>query len=197
MKLNSNNSVLIVVLVLVICTVPTKQYSCWTLLSWDWIRNPVWQNCYDYNGHTVGYSYASLSNCWFGDCANNNNYFNYSTLAWIATSNHGYGHYYYSSSSYYNHHWDYWYPYSLTVTVWQPCHRRCGSCNSPYSSTNCLTCQHTYDTVYLWQNVSGGNTYTRCDTTCLVRTDNVVRGQYIRNTSDLVCSLCNVTCSRC
>jgi len=118
MKLNSNNSLLIVVLVLVICTVPTKQYSCWTLLSWDSIRNPVWRNCYqayNYNGHTVGYSYGSLSRCWFGQCSDN---FDYNTLGYVATSNHGYGYWYYSSYSYYNNNWDYWYPNSLTVTVW-------------------------------------------------------------------------------
>lgn len=45
--------------------------------------------------------------------------------------------------------------------------------------------------------MSGGDTYTRCDTTCLVRTDNVVTGQYIRDVNDLVCTLCNSTCSRC
>ncbi len=83
MKLNPSNSLLLVVLVLVMFSVPTQPYSCGTLISWDWIRNPTWANCYQsysYNGHTVGYQRGSLSACWFGQCADD---FNYNTVNYV------------------------------------------------------------------------------------------------------------------
>lgn len=157
MKLNSNNSLLLVVLLLVMCTVPTSQYSCWTMLTWDWIRNPTWQRChqaYSYNGHLVGYSHGSLRACWFGQCADG---FNYNTVGYVYSYNYGYGYWYYDAygeaCDYYNgdcngktrlNGWwsngrlyydyegpGYWHSSPLTVDVYSPCHTRCGTCNSP------------------------------------------------------------------
>lgn len=85
----------------------------------------------------------------------------------------------------------------LIIYVYVPCHPYCATCTAFWDNTKCQSCNRlVVNNTYQWLNWAD-TSYTQCDTYCPSRSDNLYAGQYIANTSNLTCSWCLSTCSRC
>jgi len=73
------------------------------------------------------------------------------------------------------------------------CSSLCSWCENYSGGTTCFSC---VVGAYLWLNWTD-HSYTYCATYCPKRSDNAFQGQYIAQTSDHICTWCNVTCSWC